>query len=1162
MNKLKPIQEGILAFMKITLLQLLMAITFSILASAYTTNGQQLLERKVSINAKNENVKSILRSIEKQAGVSFSYRAELVKTFTNITVELNNLKISDALDRLFDGSIEYEVINNQIILRPTTKNDTTSNSSLPEFLRGISGKLTDENNQPLPGVNVIVKGTTIGTTSDALGNYSIDVTKEDAVLIFSFIGYKTQEISVNNQTEINIQMQPDIQSLSEVVVTAFGIEKEKKAIGFAVQELGKNDLTDAREVSAANYLTGKVAGVQVSRTASGTGGSTKVIIRGNSSLTGENQPLYVVDGIPLDNSRYGEAQLFGGKDFGDGIGNINPQDIETMTVLKGPNATALYGSRGSNGVILITTKSGKAGKGIGVEVNSNTTFEKINLIPKTQNKYAMGYEDINVYGNLIDINGQFYETIESWHNDSYGPPMDGRLFVNPFVLDANAPPTTFALLPQPEGNVRDFWETGVVTNNTIAFSGGTEKSSARLSFNNTSIKGITPMHSADQQSVNLRVATKVTDKLSFDAKINYVRKDLDNAPELGSSSDNYVYTLAILGRYVPLPFLKEYYEKTGERGSWPGVLQNPYYVMNELKNNSLKERTIGFGSVKYQFNSWLSIAGRSGIDLSTERRNYRWPVGARGGDNADGRIVQETYTTKESNSDVILTASKQNADNFSFSVSLGGYLLNRERSLQGWDARNFKAKGIYDVSNTKDVRPTYSLVKRELQSIFFTGQVGYKNYLFLDFTGRNDWSSTLGENNFSFFYPSVSASFSFLDAFTIERRILSFGKIRASYAEAGNDADPYLTQSSYTAYTTTFNGQNYASQSNIIPLFDLKNELKKSVEFGIDLRFFENRISLDATYYKSSTENQIVPISISNTSGYTTKIVNAGQIDNNGVEIALGLTPVRLSNTFQWDIAFNFAKNNSEVVTLAPGLETFLLFDSYPNDIEARPGEAYGNIVGYKYKRSPDGQRIVNSGGSYIADDKISVLGNITPDWTGGLNNTFSFKGFTLNALIDFVQGNEITSSTKYQMVAKGIGAFTTEGREKSRPLDGVVELADGNGNVTGYAPNTTLVDGQTYWASRAWGDIGEEFVLDGSYIMLREVILGYNFPPALISKTPFKNARISLVARNLWYIEEHMQDMGISPETVLNTAARTSGVEAMSMPTTRTYGVNINLTF
>lgn len=1032
--------------------------------------------------------------------------------------------------------------------------------------RTITGTVKSVDGEVLPGANVLVKGTTVGTVTDTDGKYALQAS-DGATIVFSYIGYSSQEVVINAQTTVDVAMVQDLQTLSEVVVTAFGLEREKKALGFAVQELNQKDLTDAREISAANYLTGKIAGLQVSRTASGTGGSTKVIIRGNSSLTGENQPLYVVDGIPLDNSRYNEAGTFGGKDFGDGIGNLNPQDIESMTVLKGPNATALYGSRGSNGVILITTKSGKAGKGIGVELNSNTTLEKINLIPKTQNKYGAGYEDVNLYGEIVNINGQNYETVESWHNDSYGPPLDGRLFVNPFVLDPDAPPTTFAWLPQPENNVRDFWETGVVTNNTVALSGGAERSSARLSFNNTTIKGITPKHTGDQQSVNLRAATKITDKLSFDAKVNYIRKNLDNAPELGESGENYVTTLAILGRYVPLPFLKEYYEKTGQRGSWPGVLQNPYYVMNELKNNSLKERIIGFASVKYQFNPWLSLMARSGIDLSTEKRKYRWPVGARNSygssTNSAGKIVEETYQTKERNSDILLTASKTDADNFSFSLSLGAYILKRESSLQGWDARNFKAPGIYDISNTKEVLPYSSLVQRELQSVFFAGQIGYKNYLFLDITGRNDWSSTLGTDNYSFFYPSVGAGFSFTEAFDIESGVLTFGKVRASYAQAGNDASPYLTQSGYNAYTTTFNGQSYASQSTTIPLFDLKNELKTSVEFGADLRFFENRINLDATYYNSSTKNQIVPISVSNTSGYTTKIVNAGEIQNKGVEIALGVNPVRLSNGFRWDVAFNFAKNQSTVVSLAPGIETFVLYSARgPITIEARPGTPYGNIVGYKYKRSPDGQKIVNSGGFYVREDKVSVLGNATPDWIGGLNNTFSFKGFTLNALVDFVQGNEITSSTKYQMVAKGIGAFTTEGREMSRPLDGVVELTDGDGNVTGYEPNTKLVDGQTYWAFRAWGGIGEEFVLDGSYIMLREVILGYRFAPSFISRTPFTGVRISLVARNLWYIEEHMQDMGFSPETILNTRAAASGVQSMSMPTTRSYGVNVNLTF
>ena len=1028
--------------------------------------------------------------------------------------------------------------------------------------RTISGKISGaEDGQPLPGVNIVVDGTTIGGVSDAQGNYKLQVPNSASALIFSFIGYRTERVPLDDRSEINIQLTADTKTLEEVVVTAIGIEKEKKAIGFAVQELNEKDLNDAREVNVANYLTGKIAGVQVSKTASGTGGSTKVTIRGVSSLTGENQPLYVVDGIPLDNTRYNEADVFGaGKDFGDGIGNLNPQDIETMTVLKGPNATALYGSRGSNGVILITTKTGKAGKGIGVEINSNITMEEINLIPNVQNKYGPGYEDMNVYGNIVMIDGEPYETIESWHSDSYGPPMDGRLFVNPFVFDPDAEPTTFALLPQPKNNIRDYWETGVVTNNTIAVSGGTEKSSARLSFNNTTLKGITPNHDGDQQTVNLRVATNITDKLSIDAKVNYIHKNVDNAPALGSSSENVFYNFATLGRFVPLSFLEEYYERTGERGSWPNVFYNPYYIRNELKNRANRDRLISFVSAKYQFNEWLSLMARTGLDQYSEERKQIWPVGARG--NEDGRIIDETYLTRESNSDILLTATKNNLGNFSATLSLGAYLLRKNNRIQSWDANTFKVPGIYVVSNARNVTPYYSEVKKELQSVYFSGQVGYKNYLFVDVTGRNDWSSTLGENNYSFFYPSVSGSFVFSEAFDMNSSVFTFGKVRASYAEAGNDAAPYLTQSGYSLNSTPFNGQSYATQSTTIALFDLKNEIKQSIEFGADLRFFNNRVGLDATYYKSNTKNQIVPITISSGSGYSTKVINAGNIENKGIELALNITPVDLTNSFRWDLTFNYAKNISKVVELAPGIETFLLYSSYPNNIEARVGDPFGNIIGYKFKRSPDGQRIVSSGGFYQREDEFTVLGNTTPDWIGGLNNTFSFKGLTLSALIDFVQGNEITSSTKYQMEAKGIGGFTVEGREHSKPLEGVVEILDENDVVTGYETNTQLVDGQTYWAQRAWGDIGEEFVLDGSYVMLREVILGYRFSSSLLSKTPFKSIRLSLVGRNLFYLQEHMQGMGISPETILNTRASASGVEALSMPTTRSYGVNLNLTF
>ena len=796
-------------------------------------------------------------------------------------------------------------------------------------IKTVSGTVKSaEDGVPLSGVSVMVQGSSSGTVTDAKGKFSLSVPNGKAKIVLSYSGFTPQTIDINNKSNIDIALFSDTKQLGEVVVTALGIVKQKRAVSFATQGLSRKDLIDARDLNVANYLVGKIAGVQVSLPASGVGGSSKVLIRGISSLTGDNQPLYVVDGIPLDNTKFGEGEVYStGRDFGDGIGNINPQDIESVNVLKGPNATALYGSRGSNGVILITTKSGKGGKGVAVEVNSNVTIDKLNLFPKLQNKYMTGYEDMNLYGGTVNIGGVNYLDIPSWHFESMGPPMDGRLLVNPFVYP-NTPPTTFKLLPQPENNVRDFFETGVVTNNSVAVSGGTEKSSARLSVGNTTIKGIIPNHKENQQSITLRAATNVTNKLSVEGKINYIHKKSDNPPGLGVfSSDNVVRDLAAMGRYVPLPFLKEYYEKTGMAGSWPGVSLNPYYLVNEIKNNAVRDRIIGFVSAKYQFTNWLSLMARSGIDQYSESRQAKRPVGYPGA--SSGRLVDETFLTKEINSDVLLTATKNNMKNFSASLSVGAAISKRNYRQQGWVGTDFIVPGIYHISNARNVIPSYSLVRREIQSVYGSGEVGYKDYLFLYVTGRNDWSSVLGKNNYSFFYPSISSSFVFTDAFNLHSKILTYGKVRASYAQAGNDGASYLTQSGYFLGSTPFNGQSLAFQSNSIPLFDLKNELKKSIEFGAELRFFGDRIGLDVTYYKSNTKNQIIPITVSAASGYTTKIVNAGNIENKGIEIALRATPVQLRNGFRWDMSFNYARNQSKVIELAPGIETFFSMERH-----------------------------------------------------------------------------------------------------------------------------------------------------------------------------------------------------------------------------------------
>lgn len=1045
--------------------------------------------------------------------------------------------------------------------------------------RTITGKVTSaEDNESLPGVNVVVTDLTIGTITGINGEYSIEVPPEARSLEFSYVGYESQTIPIGSQSVIDVSLVVSSVALEEVVVTALGIQRETKALGYAQQELQEDQLSGNRELNLLNLLTAKVAGVRVSKTSSGTGGSQAITIRGTKSLLGNNQPLFVVDGVPITNIGHSEtgSGVWDDIDLGDGMGDINPEDVESMSVLKGPNATALYGARGSNGVILITTKSGRQRKGIGVEINSNTSIETLNLVPTFQNSYATGYEETNLYGSWVEIppgSGQFYETMDTWHGDNWGPPLDGRrTIVDPFVYPEDMFTKTLVLLPQPEDNVRNFYDVGVNTANTIAISGSGDKTSARLSLGNTTNKGIVPNSKLNRQTVAFSVNSQVSDRLSFAGKFNYIRDEGNNRPMLGLAyqGGNVSRVFAAMGRYVPMDWLKEYYETTGEPGSWPGVSYNPYYIINELKSNDVKDRIIGQVSSTLKIAPWLNLMGRAGTDFYTQKVVRTWPIGAKRSENYLGRVYNQMLTVKDINADVLLTATKEFSSHFSASASVGANILYQERNTQTIDGRNFKAEDVFDISNCQDIRPSTYLSRKEMQSVYFMGQLVYNNYLFLDITGRNDWSSALGVNNYSFFYPSVSGSFVFTDAIqAIPENILSFGKVRASWAQVGNDSDPYLTMNGYASTTTTYAGQGLSWMNSTIPLFNLKNELTESWELGTDLRFLNNRIGLDFTYYNGKTTNQIIPVNVSNASGYTSVVINAGEIQNRGMELTMNLTPVRTSGGFSWDINANWARNHSEVVELAPGIESLIVGGSASGTVEARPGQAYGNIVGYAYQRAPDGQLLVSDGGVYMPTATQQILGNITPDWIGGLNNTFSYKGFSLNVLLDFVQGNEITSETKYRCEASGNGKWTTEGRRTQDTddqgnqlplvgiLPGVVLQPDGT-----YQPNTKAVYGQDYWAMRAWGDITEEFVMDGSYISLREVILSYDFSPKTLSKTPFAGITLSLIGRNLMYLEEHMQDMGVSPESAPNTSAGDSGYEVFAIPTTRTWGVNIKLAF
>lgn len=1181
--------------MRLTLLLLWMGLLNLMASESYS----QLTT--LTITLKNVTVEHVLANIEDNSEFNFVYNREVIDLDRKVNVNFKDAKVNDILDDLFKNTnVSYRLIDRTIVL------SAVSEKVVSKEPRTISGRVTDSSGLPLPGVSVVIKETTTGTVTDVEGRYTLTNIPADATLVFSFVGMKSQEVEVTGKTVIHITLEDETIDVKEVVVTALGIQREAKALGFSAQRIGEDDLSASRESSVTNYLTGKVAGVQISKTAGGAGSSTNVVIRGKSSIAGSNQPLYVVDGVPIinySNDHRASGVASADIDYGDGIGDLNPQDIESMNVLKGPAATALYGSRGANGVILITTKSGKkGGKGLGIEVNSGVTFEELYLIPNFQNQFGPGYDDEG-YANYswggFTFDGIYYNWPENGQLDSWGGPLDGSIKIpNWWTLpeDGSVPgsvwdcPITEAVpyVAQPRNNVRNFFNTGVTFSNNIALTSSNEKSSLRLSLGSISTDGIVPNHEIGKKTVSISATTKVNKILSFDAKVNYIRTEGDQRPRTGYSDSNPMYNLISMSRNTPLDFVKYQYEKTKVNIRYPGINYNPYYMVNEIKNNDFKDRVVGLTSATLQFTDWLSIMGRVGVDFYSQSKETRWPQDpeSRNAGSRKGQMTQTLDRTRDVNADVILTADKKISESFRLNGMLGAGIRSYRSDWMFWDAREFKAKDVYDISNFIDIRPDADLYEKEMQSVFFTGQVAYKDYLFLDVTGRNDWSSALGLKDQSFFYPSVSSSFVFTEALNLNRDIFSFAKIRASWAQVGNDSEPYLTRSGYSLYTTGFDGLPYATMSGTIPLLDLKNELTESVEFGLDMRLFSNRLSVDLTYYNGKTKNQILSLPVSDASGYSSKVINAGEIKNSGIEATLGITPI--AGKFRWSMNFNYAANHSEVAVLDGKIQTYLIISNAGepalSDIHAQVGAPYGNIIGYAYKRAPDGQKIVSAAGRYVRESETSVLGNITPDWIGGLNNTFSYKGLSMNVLLDFVQGGNMVSATKYEMTRKGTGAWTVEGRRpKARytegdnipagsvvgdpmpytgVLDGVVELKDGSGNVVGYEKNTKAVPGMTYWANRAWDGIGEEFVEDGSYIALREVMLSYRIPPSWLKRLPVTGVTLTAIGRNLAYLQNKMDYLGLSPESAPNTSGGASGIEALAVPSTRTYGFNVKITF
>tara|TARA_R110000744_G_scaffold87540_5_gene170916 strand:+ start:4259 stop:7438 length:3180 start_codon:yes stop_codon:yes gene_type:complete len=1036
----------------------------------------------------------------------------------------------------------------------------------------LTGTVLDENQVPLPGATVVVKGTSNGVATDFDGNFSIELTGSNDILLVSYIGYIKKEVDVTGKSATIISLEPDSQQLDEVVVTALGIEREKKSLGYASQELNNDEVVQAREPNLLNSMSGKVAGLQITNSPTGLGGSARVSIRGDASLNiNGNSPLFIVDGTPISNEIVGSSGSgTQSVDYGNGASEINPQDIESINVLKGPAAAALYGSRAANGAIIITTKKGKSQSSkLGISFNTGVTIENVLMLPDWQNEYGQGN---NQQFAFVDGSGS---GIADGVDESWGPRLDTGLMIpqfdsprtdgtrggDTFVSDADIIPTPWVSQPD---NTKDFFETGITKTNSIAISKSGEMGNMRLSFQNLDQEGTLPNTDLKRNTLSFSGTMNVSDKVKVNANINYVKTDSDNRPAVGYGTESIMYLFIWYGRQLNTNNLRDYWqpglEGTQQFNYNYNYHDNPYFTMYENTNAQDKDRIFGNVSLTYDINENWKLLLRSGRDFYRDFRvrkrafsTQRFPFGT---------YQEDNIFFEESNSDVLLSYDKNLGEKFKLNVSAGGNQLRQKQDFTKSVAPQLINPGVYSFNNSRQaVQVSSNNSEKRINSLYGYARFSYDNVLFMDVTGRNDWSSTLPEGNNSYFYPSVTLSAIASDIFNMPEWV-SFAKVRAAYAEVGNDTDAYRLRSFYQNETPFDGSTPILTESSLIPNADLKPEITGSYEFGLDLRFFQSRVNLDLTYYDSATKNQIINISTDIASGYSSQLINAGEVRNYGFEAIANFVPV-LTDNFKWSSTFNFATNKSEVTDLGDDIQ-FTLTESNGAFIQAREGGSISAIYGRGFQRVEDenseyfGQMIINNQGIPERTDDLVYQGDYAPDFTLGMQNTFKYKNIDLGFLIDTRQGGIVVSRTKTIGSTSGQLQETLVGRETGIVAEGVVNTGTAESPV--YTPNTVNVDARTFNNRYYERDNVEAAKYDASYTKLREVSLGYSFPQKMIQQLPISNARISVTGRNLilWTDNPHFD-----PETVgVSGGTLQPGIENMSYPSSSSFTFNLQVNF
>lgn len=992
---------------------------------------------------------------------------------------------------------------------------------------------------PVPGATVMIEGTSIGTVTDFDGNFKlmIPTDQKNSTLVFQFIGLETQKVVYTGQKVLNITMQADTKQLEDVVVTALGIKREKKSLGYAASEVGDEAYASSKDANVMGSLSGRLAGVQINQTGQGAGSSSSVIIRGVANASGSNQPLYIVDGVPIANNQFSNADDGdnGGIDSGNGLSGISADDIENISVLKGASATALYGSRAMNGVVLITTKSGKGAKGTQVEYNSNFTLDKARVYSNWQKDYGQGrygvapasLENANDWTSMW---GSKYSATDSY--------VDYK---------GNNSPYEF------HDNENDFYENGTTWTNTVSVTNNGENSNVRLSYSNTSNDGLVPETTYDRNSLNLNGGAKAFDgKFELNAKISYTNEESE-ASQIGNSEFNPASQLLSIPNNVSLAELKNYKDpKTGFPIGIGKNSNNPYWTMNEVENNFKKDRLISMVSAKFNFTDDLSAQFRAGSDLTYYNSDALYPIGTPFYLKGKANVFKAQNVEK--NYDILVTYDKDITEKFGVTVNGGASRWDREYDGIGIDSDTFDDPNLQVPNRGQNNNAYTEFSKKRINSVYGTAQLRYNNFFFVDISARNDWSSTLPAENNSYFYPSVSSSFVVSDAFTLPE-LISFAKIRGSWAQVGSDTDPYNIGLQYGLDNNQhpgWGGNNTTSgeiSSGTIPNAKLKPSTMTSWELGTEMKFLSNRLGVDFTYYYSLAEDQIIPVQTSTASGYDNAMVNSGSVKNSGFEVQLYATPVKTSD-LTWNTTFNFSYNKNEVVDLAPGVDQLILMNGGGVSTVAKPGESYGTIIGTTYQREEDGTIKLDNNGLPLPSDSYSSLGVGYHDLMFGWINTVTYKNFTVNLVLDSKFGGEMFSSTEAAAYSTGKHEATLQRGDYKEGEVWYPKELEGKG---------TTAKPQDFYGAVA--SVDEQFIYDASYISVKELSVMYSMPKQWFENVKYiRGINLGVFGKNLGYIYSATDN--IDPQASYSISNGGYGIETGNMALPASFGFNLNVKF